>query len=1105
MSNPLSPDPSQNLLPSASFSALNWEPQEPNPAVILQSDLLIGHINQNSNIPAVTPNPSDSLLLAQIEGSIATIDPNITLPNDNSFDGLTGEAMDIVKEQLTQFAKVPNFVEKMNLAFGESWDTQAANSLTQDWLNGDFSLIPPVKFVSSAEIAGANAAFAQATNTIYLSQKFLRENGTNSQAVAELLLEEIGHSIDSKINVTDSPGDEGAIFAGIMQGQELSLETLTKLKSENDQVAVTIDGQSLIIEQDNTPSLALNIGTLSGTRSFSGWVGSTDTNDYYRFYVGSTSNFNLTLNGLSADADVQLLDANNGLIQSSTHGSTTAESIGRTLSPGTYYARVYPYGAANTNYNLSLSVPIIKPTVSLSATDSSAAETTSGQTANPGRFTVTRTGITTNPLTVYYTTGGTATKGTDYQNLLGSVTIPAGSTTATIPINVIDDGLVEGSETAIINLSANTNYNSGTGGNNIDFGDTSGTVTIADNDVVTKPTVSLTTTDSSAAETTSGQTANPGQFTFARTGGTTNPLTVYYTTGGTAIKGTDYQNLIGSVTIPAGSTTATIPINVIDDGLVEGSETAIINLSANTNYNSGTGGNNIDFGDRSGTVTIADNDVNIPNTSWKAEYFNNISLSGTPVFTENLGSGSQNFSKNWGGSSPASSVPVDNFSGRMRTERYFAPGLYQIKVQADDGVRVKIGNESVIDRWLPQSFVTNSGYFRSSGGTFPVSVDYYEGGGDAAINLSITPATKFQDAVDPTTQWKSTVYSRNSSQGTPLTNFWEGDIYSQNAIGVINLGSNNRSDGKKGINVNWGQGAPNGDGNRLPHDFFAMRSYTQADFDGSPYKFRVQGDDGFQLLAVNQSTDQWYNITPANQWTQNYSPTEITYQLPAGRYYMHFHQYEGGGDARFDLSWDKVAVSSPLVSSTQQANAFFKVQYQNTPYNLSGPLFSSNCGPASLAMIRQMFGLEQANISDETSIDHARYLMLGYSNGTSQGVPVLNQDSVLTDFPNVINGIRNSGGRPEELTGWDNLDRSLNAGKPVVNIGSLTDAWRGQFPSPSMVGTGSGGHWNAILGKTSDGKYIVADPMYRSGTVAMTRSQLSVFNSNPHFVAFARN
>ncbi|HEY9862762.1 MAG TPA: M23 family metallopeptidase [Candidatus Obscuribacterales bacterium] len=249
MSNSLSPDPNQNLLPSTSFSALNWNPQEPNPAVILQSDLLIGHINQNPNIPAVTPNPSDSLLLAPIEGSIATIDPNITLPNDNSFDGLTGEAMDIVKEQLTQFAKVPNFVEKMNLAFGESWDTQAANVLTQDWLNGDFSLIPPVKFVSSAEIGGANGAFASATDTIYLSRELLTGNGANPATVADVLLEEIGHSVDSRLNVTDAPGDEGAIFGAVLQDKVLSEGELQGLRGEDDRGTFIFNGQAISIEK----------------------------------------------------------------------------------------------------------------------------------------------------------------------------------------------------------------------------------------------------------------------------------------------------------------------------------------------------------------------------------------------------------------------------------------------------------------------------------------------------------------------------------------------------------------------------------------------------------------------------------------------------------------------------------------------------------------------------------------------------------------------------------------------------------------------------------------------------------------------------------------
>jgi hypothetical protein len=87
-------------------------------------------------------------------------------------------------------------------------------------------------------------------------------------------------------------------------------------------------------------------------------VGSTDANDYYRFNLISSSNFNLALNGLVADADVQLLDSSGNAIASSTAGSTTAEAISRTLNPGTYYIRVYPYGGVNTNYNLSVSATI---------------------------------------------------------------------------------------------------------------------------------------------------------------------------------------------------------------------------------------------------------------------------------------------------------------------------------------------------------------------------------------------------------------------------------------------------------------------------------------------------------------------------------------------------------------------------------------------------------------------------------------------------------------------------------------------------------------------------------------------------------------------------
>ncbi|MFM6050164.1 MAG: PPC domain-containing protein, partial [Sphaerospermopsis kisseleviana] len=102
------------------------------------------------------------------------------------------------------------------------------------------------------------------------------------------------------------------------------------------------------------------IGTLSSTQSFTDWVGSTDTNDFYSFNIGTQSNFSLLLNGLSADADVELLSSTGTVIQSSNNVGTAAESITRTLSAGNYFVRVYPY-SGNTNYNLSVNATAVAP------------------------------------------------------------------------------------------------------------------------------------------------------------------------------------------------------------------------------------------------------------------------------------------------------------------------------------------------------------------------------------------------------------------------------------------------------------------------------------------------------------------------------------------------------------------------------------------------------------------------------------------------------------------------------------------------------------------------------------------------------------------------
>ena len=108
------------------------------------------------------------------------------------------------------------------------------------------------------------------------------------------------------------------------------------------------------------------------------------------------------------------------------------------------------------------------------------------------------------------------------------------------------------------------------------------------------PTISVTATDAEASE-----TPDSGSFRIQRAGGdSTKPLTVSYTLEGTAINGTDYQQLPTTVTIPAGQNSADIPLSPRRDDIEEPSETAILKLTSAAAYN--LGANNT-----SATVTIA--------------------------------------------------------------------------------------------------------------------------------------------------------------------------------------------------------------------------------------------------------------------------------------------------------------------------------------------------------------------------------------------------------------------------------------------------------------------------------------------------------------------
>ncbi|GGA04626.1 hypothetical protein CYANOKiyG1_16940 [Okeania sp. KiyG1] len=116
---------------------------------------------------------------------------------------------------------------------------------------------------------------------------------------------------------------------------------------------LNLGANAVLDSSGNTTDNALNIGILSGTRSLRDFLNSFDTRDYYRFDLSTDSNFTLTLNELTADADVQLLNSSGGTFASSSNGGTESESINTPLSAGTYFVLVS--GSSETDYNLTLS------------------------------------------------------------------------------------------------------------------------------------------------------------------------------------------------------------------------------------------------------------------------------------------------------------------------------------------------------------------------------------------------------------------------------------------------------------------------------------------------------------------------------------------------------------------------------------------------------------------------------------------------------------------------------------------------------------------------------------------------------------------------------
>jgi hypothetical protein len=202
----------------------------------------------SDNFGIVGTELSSPFIVPQIKPSLI---PSFSLDSQDfqSVEYLNREIIPAAQIALQQFAISPKLSEDIQQAFGYGCNLDLAESLIDRFAKGQD--LPPIQVLTQSQL-GANGAFGN--YTVFLSADLLTPN--NKSVAVNALLEELGHFIDSQINTIDAAGDEGAIFAKLVQDQPFQEGELAMLKAERDRgVLNTKDAnglnQSIFVEQAN--------------------------------------------------------------------------------------------------------------------------------------------------------------------------------------------------------------------------------------------------------------------------------------------------------------------------------------------------------------------------------------------------------------------------------------------------------------------------------------------------------------------------------------------------------------------------------------------------------------------------------------------------------------------------------------------------------------------------------------------------------------------------------------------------------------------------------------------------------------------------------------
>jgi hypothetical protein len=261
---------------------------------------------------------------------------------------------------------------------------------------------------------------------------------------------------------------------------------------------------------------------------------------------------------------------------------------------------------------------------------------------------------------------------------------------------------------------------------------------------------------------------------------------------------------------------------------------------------------------------------------WWGDYFDNASLGGSPVLSRY----DDKIDFNWGVGSPDSKIPKDNFSVRwVRSDVWFDGGTHRFTVASDDGVRVWVGDQLVVDEWHDRSPSVIYVDRYVAAGTYQVRVEYYEHQGGALISVG-------WERVVGGEAWRGEYYANRKLEGSP--------------------------------DFDWGTGSPDP---AVPADSFSVRWTRSVGFAAGTYQFLTSTDDGVRLFVDGGLVvDAWYD-----QKLPNTHVGEV--YLAAGQHTVVVEYYEHGDKASAHAWWKK-----------QDGYAAWHGEYFDNPSLVGGPV-----------------------------------------------------------------------------------------------------------------------------------------------------------------------